>query len=231
MGKLNIIKIDLFKDAVDNFCQQHPNLIEYKDYVYYFYSSIVFDDKSINLLVDVLDKYHERIKKDIDFNFINELNHFDMLRLGFSTNDPIYSLALMYDPKYIDFNRKYVNCFLVLYSAYKNCTRNNNHTYSNNVFNSLSVYDKIFDDLKEYNKLFKKIDENAYTNFQYNYSMIIRYTIAYCYYNNYEPDIAFEIVRFFMDNYEQIINNFDVNGFTRHDRVINDEGLYYYFKY
>ena len=61
--------------------------------------------------------------------------------------------------------------------------------------------------------------------------MIIRYTIAYCYYNNYEPDKALEIVRFFMDNYEQIVNGFDVNGFTRHDRVINNDGLYYYFKY
>ena len=34
-----------------------------------------------------------------------------------------------------------------------------------------------------------------------------------------------------MDNYEQIVNGFDVNGFTRHDRVINNDGLYYYFKY
>ena len=232
MGNLNIIKIDLFKDAVDNFCQQHPELIKYKDYVYYFYSSIVFYDKSINLLVDILDKYHERIENDIDFNFINELNHFDMLRLGFSTDDPIYSLALMYDPKYIEFNGKYVKCFLILYSAYKKYISNKDYTYRDNVFNNLSKYDKVFDQLKDNsNKLFKKIDENAYTNFQYNYSMIIRYTIAYCYYNNYEPEKALEIVRFFMDNYEQIVNGFDVNGFTRHDRVISDDGLYYYFKY
>ena len=232
MEKLNTIKIDLFKNGVDNFCQQHPNLIEYKDYVYCFYSSIVFNDKCEKLLVDVLDKYHERIKKDIDSHFIHELSYYDTLNMGFSTDNPIYSFALMCDPKYIEFNGKYVKCFLILYSAYKKYISNKDHTYRDNVFNNLSKYDKVFDQLKDNsNGLFKQIDETIYTNFQYNYAMIIRYTMAYCYYNNYEPDKAFEIVRFFMDNYEQIVNGFDVNGFTRHDRVISDEGLYYYFKY
>lgn len=232
MSDIKIRNLGLFPDVIDNFFNEHPKLKKYKDYIKIFFSNIVFNPNCLNDLEDILDTYYEKMNKEIDFNFLAELYRFDNLNYGFSTEAPIYSLALMYNPKYLAFNEEYVRYFLVLYSAYSLYVQNKDQTYIDTVFHNIDKYKKIFDDLKNNrNELFREIDESEYNNFQYNYAMIIRYTIAYCYYNDYEPEKALEIVRFFMNNYEQIVNSFDVNGFTKDDRAINDKGLFYYFKF
>ena len=77
----------------------------------------------------------------------------------------------------------------------------------------------------------KYIDEEKYRTFQYNNHVLVGYITSYCYYNNYEPERIKDLVAYFLNNYEQLINIMDVNGMTREELTIDKSGLNYYIDY
>lgn len=201
---------------------------KYHCYFEKFYANFCTNTNYLATLVYLLDKYYGkfRMAEKVNVDVIDAILEADRMQLvGISTGDAINALGLLLNRQEYPFDYNYYKYFKVLFDAANklDCEE----------FGEVNKYRKVSNEVRGYviTKYKNMVDEGKYNNFQYNYYMLVLFATSYAYYMNYEPEKISDIVDFFIRNYEQIINIFDVNGFTKEDLSLNTDGLSYYMHY
>lgn len=214
---------ELYECIINNNFKSFPNLEKYNYFFELFFNNYNRDFRSLDELVRLLKLYSKDIN-NLSREFIEEIKVQDQLQLGYSTKAPIYALGLLFDRKRYSFDYDYYKYFKILFGA---------ASLNKKKFKEVNKYREIYEHIKDFSSLecSKTINQDNYRNFQFNYHMLANYALAYSYYMNYEPERIKEIVEYFVKNYEQLINNFEVNGLTREELVISKQGLDYYMQF
>ena len=222
MNRLDIS--ELYECIINDNYRSFPEFEKYNYYFELFFNNYNRDLSALNELVELLELYNKDMDK-LSREFMMGLKVQDQIQLGFATNAPIYALGLLFDKSRYPFNYDYYRYFKVLFGATEKIRKKS--------LQGINKYRDIYETIIDYDSFesSKKIDQDNYHNFQFNYHMLVNYAFSYAYYMNYEPERVKRIIEYFVKNYEQIINNFDVNGLTREDLVISKQGLNYYIDF
>ncbi len=225
MEKKEIVTSVLFGSILSNRYED-----EYKEYgKYHYYFELFFGNYSnshIDLLeyIEVFDAFYNQMET-LNRDFYEKIINVDLVQHGgVHSKSPLYAIPILFDKKYYNFDSTYYEAFKVLFSACEFMKKRK-------VFKEVNKYHDMYREVLYSDSLRNSVDEEKYRNFQFNYHMIVGYATAYCYYMSYEPERLKDIVSFFVRNYEQIINIFELNGLTREDFVINKNGLSYFTEY
>ena len=207
----------------DDFDEEYSEFAKYSYYFDLFWENYRRNPIDVLTHIDIFEKYYDKMER-LDENFYKLLINSDIIDAGgVHTNSPIYAVALLFNNKYMDFSYEYYKAFKILAST---CSfEPSKYPYINGFYEELNklLYSKT--------KTNYPIDEERYRNLEFNYHMVLGHAMAYCYYMGYKPEKMKEIMEFFIKNYQQIINSFEVNGLTREDLIINKKGLSYFTEY
>ncbi len=214
---------ELYECIINDNFKRFPNLEKYRYFFELFFNNYNRDYRSLDELVKILDLYYKDINK-LSREFVEDIKVQDQLQLGYATSAPIYALGLLFDKDRYPFNYDYYKWFKILFVATGSYKKK---------YKEVNKYRDIYDQVIDFSSLecCKAINQDNYRNFQFNYHMLTNYALAYSYFKSYEPERIKEIVEYFVKNYEQLINNFEVNGLTREELVISKQGLDYYMEY
>ena len=210
---------EIYNCIVDKNYSKYKELEKYHNYFFYFLECYKRDLRNLRYLIELLDDNYDKIGP-CNIEFINDLILHDQLNYGYIKGDAIGAFVILYNRKAYPFYYDYYRFFQVLFDTCKE--------YQDDKYKEVNKYREAY---LEAIKMDKYIDEEKYRTFQYNNHVLVGYITSYCYYNNYEPEKIKDLVTYFLNNYEQLINIMDVNGMTREELTIDKSGLNYYIDY
>lgn len=211
--------VKIYNCIVNKDYSNYKELEKYHNYFFYFHECFKRDLRYLKALIELLDDNYDKIGP-CNIEFINDLILKDQLNFGYIRGDAVGAFVILYDRKAYPFYYDYYRYFQILFDT---CRQ-----YQDERYKEVNKYREVY---QEAIKMDKHVDEGKYRSFQYNNHVLIGYITSYCYYNNYEPERIKDLVTYFFNNYEQIINIMDVNGMTKDELAINKSGLNYFIDY
>ena len=211
--------VKIYNCIVNKDYSNYKELEKYHNYFFYFHECFKRDLRYLKALIELLDDNYDKIGP-CNIEFINDLILKDQLNFGYIRGDAVGAFVILYDRKAYPFYYDYYRYFQILFDT---CRQ-----YQDERYKEVNKYREVY---QEAIKMDKRVDEGKYRSFQYNNHVLIGYITSYCYYNNYEPERIKDLVTYFFNNYEQIINIMDVNGMTKDELTINKSGLNYFIDY
>lgn len=210
---------DIFECIAVHDYSKYPELEKYHDYFFYFRDCYIRDLGKLRILIQFLEENYDKIGQ-CNIEFINDLILHDQLNYGYIRGDAIGAFMIFHDKKAYPFFSNYYRYFQILFDTCKE--------YQDEKYNEINKYRLAYE---EAINMDKHVDEVKYRDFQYNNHILIGYITSYCYYNDYAPERIKDLVSYFFNNYEQLINIMDVNGFTREGFTLTMAGLNYFINY
>lgn len=210
---------EIYNCIIERNYSKYKGLEKYHNYFFYFLECFKRDLRYLRALIELLDDNYDKIGP-CNIEFINDLILRDQLNFGYINGDAVGAFVILYDRKAYPFYYDYYRYFQVLFDTCKE--------YQDDKYKEVNKYREAY---QEAIKMDKHVDEEKYRTFQYNNHVLIGYITSYCYYNNYEPERIKDLVIYFFNNYEQLINIMDVNGMTKDELTITKSGLNYFIDY